>query len=145
MKAQRFAHISVIGEHLAPTAYGDGYDAGDVLVYDAMPAGDDVAIDPHFALVVSRDGDSIQLLALATVSHADDIDGRSGTRAAADAAIVLPESRRPVIPIEEACCWPVAFGTYLTADLGEGVPSVLGCEMLPWDGKAIRYRRNSVA
>ena len=139
-QAQQFANIAIIGDRLVPTSYGDGFDAGDVLTYDVASRNGRYGTDPHFALVVARKGNEITLLALNTVSRAEDLDERIGTRATAKMAVVLPEERRHVVPIGEVGRWPVQFGTYMTADLSDGRPRILGCDLVPWDGQAIPYR-----
>ena len=59
---QRFEQIQTYGRQLRETDYGDGYDVGAVVTYD----GHDDASLPKFAVVVARDGDSIETIHLAT-------------------------------------------------------------------------------
>lgn len=136
---QVLGRIRIVGDHIEVTSYGDGYDAGDILVYDVPSDGGAAAIDPAFALVVSRSGSDITILTIGSVSRKDDVRCDSGTRVPVHAAFVIGEGRREAVDTCELGYWPVPIGRYVTASLADGVPTIMGCELLPWDGRPVRY------
>ena len=136
---QILGQIRIVGDPIEVTGYGDGYDAGDILVYDVPTDGGEDAIDPAFALVVDRDANDLTLLTLGSVSRKDDVRCDSGTRVPVHAAFVIGKGRRETVGTCELGYWPVPIGRYVTASLADGTPTIMGCELLPWDGRPVRY------
>lgn len=72
---QDFPQISIVNGHLDPTSYGDGFDVGDIVTYDA---GWSQTI-PHFAFVVRRTPKTIETIDLPTTVTSHDGYGQVGT------------------------------------------------------------------
>lgn len=110
---QDFPLIRAVNGHLVPTEYGDGFDVGDVVTYDA---GWSMTL-PHFAFVVRRTPKMIETIDLPTVNTSSDMYGQTG-------------SKRPVPAIDLSGDWPRKKSRMRKG----GSFSIDGHWTHPWDG-----------
>ena len=110
----RFRHITIHGMGVVRTAFGDGFDTGDVLVCDHP----DTNGLPRFLAVVSRMGGEIEVAEVGTLMSVQNLDRMD---AMASPALGVTVSR--------------TFG-YRIADGTASFPDGSGVAR-PWDGREI--------
>lgn len=115
---QQFDRIGVVNGELQPTSYGDGFDVGDVVYYNAGWS----MILPHFALVVRRTPKMIETIDLPTVDTSTDGYGQMGHKRPVDVVDLSEERRRTKNRMNKS-------GTF----------SVDGHYTRPWDGESKDY------
>lgn len=111
----KFQHITVRGQHVPRTSFGDGFDTGDVLVRnDPDPKG-----QPQFLAVISRRGDDIDVAEVGTIVSVKDLDLGD--------AVAQPALG---VTVRKTFGGHVGSG-WASVAMGD---SVIAC---PWDGRAI--------
>lgn len=114
----QFPQIMTVGRRLEPTNYGDGFDVGDVVTYDA---GWSMTL-PHFAFVMRRTPKMIETIDLPTVVTSSDVYGQIG-------------SKRPVGVIDLSQDYPTKRSRMRKG----GGFSIDGHWTHPWDGGDRHY------